>query len=276
MAWQANLDLKYSLRAPRVVLHHEHSGPLRVLQSLYPEGDGICHNVLVHPPGGLVGGDTLDIQVQVGPGCHGLITTPGATRFYRSDGPWAVQRSHLRLEAGARLEWLPMEALCYNDCRAENHLTMDLAPGAELIGWDITALGLPQADLPFQRGVFRQHIEVPGLWLERAEINADDHRLRNSPAGLGGHNCIASLFLVCGTPLERMALEALLEETRSVLSALPGTAWSGVTSPDPRIVVVRMLAPLTEPVSQALRAVRTLWRQQRWQLAACTPRLWAM
>ncbi|NVO08202.1 MAG: urease accessory protein UreD, partial [Rhodoferax sp.] len=167
MAWQANLNLAYARHGARVVARHEHSGPLRILQSLYPEGDGICHNVLVHPPGGLVGGDTLDIAVQAATGTHGLVTTPGATRFYRSDGPLALQTTRIHLQAGSRLEWLPLEALCYNDCNAENRLVMELEPGAELLGWDITAFGLPNANLPFVQGSFAQHIEVPGVWLER-------------------------------------------------------------------------------------------------------------
>ena len=86
MTWHASLSLDYRLEANRSVARFVHDGPLRVLKSLYPEGDAVCHNVLVHPPGGLVGGDTLDIGVQVGAGAHGLITTPGATRFYRSTG----------------------------------------------------------------------------------------------------------------------------------------------------------------------------------------------
>ena len=57
MTWHAHLQLDYTLEAGRCVLRHRHSGPLRILQSLYPEGDAVCHNVLVHPPGGLVGGD---------------------------------------------------------------------------------------------------------------------------------------------------------------------------------------------------------------------------
>ena len=61
-----------------------------------------------------------------------------------------------------------MEALCHSGCLAENHLTLDMAPGAELIGWDITALGLPSAGQPFAKGSFCQHIELPGIWLERA------------------------------------------------------------------------------------------------------------
>ena len=85
MSWIARLNLDYSLEAGRSVARHAHDGPLRILQSLYPEGDRICHNVLVHPPSGLVGGDTLDMHVTVGQGAQGLVTTPGATRFYRSE-----------------------------------------------------------------------------------------------------------------------------------------------------------------------------------------------
>ena len=193
MTWHARLQLDYTVEAERCVLRHQHTGPLRILQSLYPEGDSVCHNVLVHPPGGLVGGDTLDITATVGPGAHGLLTTPGATRFYRSAGELALQRTELTLADGARLEWLPLEALCYDACQAENRLTMHLAPGAGLLGWDVTALGLPGAGLPFARGQFQQHLEVPGLWLERGLIDATDERLpgfgvlrRRRPAGARG------------------------------------------------------------------------------------------
>ena len=176
MTWRAELSLDYSAAGGRTVARHRHQGPLRVLQSLYPEGDGICQNVLVHPPSGVVGGDVLDIRVHAQAGAHGLVTTPGATRFYRSEGLAGVQRAALRVDAGARLEWLPLEAIYYSGCLAENHLSMDVAPGGELIGWDVTALGLPLADQPFVAGSVLQHIEVPGVWLERGRIAADDQR----------------------------------------------------------------------------------------------------
>jgi urease accessory protein len=103
MAWHASLRLDYGHENGRSVARFLHDGPLRILQTLYPEGDGICHNVLVHPPGGLVGGDTLDVRVSAAPGSHGLVTTPGASRFYRSEGPEALQAVQVHLQAGARL-----------------------------------------------------------------------------------------------------------------------------------------------------------------------------
>jgi UreD urease accessory protein len=181
MSWHATLDIDYTLQADKTLAHFSHSGPLRILQSLYPEGHGICHNVIVHPPGGLVGGDTLDLKFRVSPGAHALVTTPGATRFYRSEAAPALQRAHLSLQAGARMEWLPLESICYSGCLADNRLTMALEPGAEMIGWDITALGLPHASQPFERGHFCQHIEVAGAGAAARARQAAD----GQPAGFG-------------------------------------------------------------------------------------------
>ena len=276
MPWHASLQLDYTLEGTRTVARHAHNGPLRILQSLYPEGDAVCHNVLVHPPGGLVGGDTLDITATVGPGAHGLVTTPGATRFYRSTGERALQRTHLTLAEGARLEWLPLEALCYNACNAENHLTLNLAPGAECMGWDVTALGLPHAGQPFETGRFVQHIEAPGRWLERGVINAADHRLLESPQGLAGHRCMASLFFVVGTPLERARRDTALDAARAVMDAHALKATAGATSPNGQVLVVRALAPQVEPAMQLLQQVRAAWRAALWQLCAEPPRIWSM
>ncbi len=276
MSWRACLELHYSLESARTVARYRHDGPLRVLRSLYPEGDTVCHNVLVHPPGGLVGGDTVETQVSVAPGAHGLVTTPGATRFYRSLGEPSRQHVHARLEAGARLEWLPLEALAYNQCQAENCAVFDLAPGAELLGWDITALGLPHAGQAFESGRFVQHIEVPGLWLERGVIDAADHRLLHSPLGLAGQHCLASLFFAAGTPLERARRDAALDAARAAIDAHPLRARAGATSPNSQMVVLRVLAPQAEPAMQLLRQVWRAWRTQLWQLPAEPPRIWAM
>ncbi|CAN5372364.1 urease accessory protein UreD [soil metagenome] len=276
MTWNASLALDYTRQAEKTVAHFRHSGPLRILQSLYPECDGICHNVIVHPPGGLVGGDTLDLAFSAGAGAHGLITTPGATRFYRSTGEPALQRTHLSLDAGARMEWLPLEALCYSGCLAENRLTMALAPGAELIGWDVTAFGLPAANLPFERGHFCQHIEMPGVWLERARIKASDTLLMDSPLGLAGQRCMASIFIVAGSKLERHRRQQALDCARAVIEAHPLCATAGATSPDGQVVVVRVLAPLVEPAMTLLRQVWQVWRGHFWQLPAAMPRIWSM
>jgi urease accessory protein len=275
MTWHARLSLDYTLSLDRTVAHHLHEGPLRILQSLYPEGHAICHNVLVHPPGGLVGGDTLDLEVSVGAGAHGLVTTPGATRFYRSLGEPAVQRAELTLDAGARLEWLPMEALCYNGCLAENHLRMALAPGAEMMGWDVTALGLPHAGQPFKQGSFLQHIELPGQWLERARLDAEDLRLLNGPLGLAGNRCMATLFFATGSPITRQRRENALEAARETLSAHHLSRLAGATSPNAQVIVVRVLAPVVEPAMGLLKQVWRAWRQTLWDLNAEPPRIWS-
>lgn len=276
MTWDAQLQLSYKKdELGRTVAVHRHQGPLRILQSLYPEGDHICQNVLVHPPGGLVGGDTLAIDVHVADGAHGLLTTPGATRFYRSEGELALQTTTVQLAANARLEWLPLEALCYSGCRAANKLVMSLAPSSELIGWDVTALGLPNANLPFERGSFLQHIELKDQWLERGHIAATDKRLTHSPLGLAGHHCIASIFFLAGDVIHRSRKEIALEAARALACSHPLANTIGVTSPHPQVLVARVLAPMVEPAMALLRQIRQLWRESLWSLPARhQPRIW--
>jgi urease accessory protein len=276
MPWHARLELDYTLEEHRSVARFRHEGPLRILQSLYPEGGTVCHNVLVHPPGGLVGGDTLDIRVRASAGSHGLVTTPGASRFYRSEGELALQRTELLLEPGARLEWLPLEAICFSGCRAENRLVVRPAEGAELIGWDLAALGLPNAGKPFERGTLQQHIEMPGAWLERGRIDAADHRLLDGPLGLAGHRCLASIFFVAGSPIARARREAALERARSLIEAHPLRDSAGATSPTGEVIVLRVLAPVVEPAMQLLRQVWRAWRAELWQMQGAAPRIWAM
>ncbi len=275
MGWHANLSLQYAVEAGRCVARFSHNGPLRVLKTLYPEGDQVCHNVLVHPPGGLVGGDTLDIQVHVNSGAHALITTPGAARFYRSDGEPALQRTALHLEPDACLEWLPLEAILYTGCKAENRLTAELADGAQMIGWDVTSLGLPSAGLPFLAGSFLQHLELVDQWLERGRIAADDHLLLTSPLGLGGQTCIATLFFACGNALERKLRDALFDAARVCMDAHPLKAQAGITSAGPRVLVLRVLSPGVEPAMGLLRQVWLAWRGLAWGKPAVMPRIWA-
>ncbi len=276
MTWQASLRLAYGHENGRSVARFLHQGPLRILQSMWPEGDGVCHNVLVHPPGGLVGGDRLEIEVRGAPGSHGLVTTPGAARFYRSEGATATQVVDIALEEGARLEWLPLEAIYYSGCLAENRLAMRLAPGAELLGWDVAALGLPQAAQPFERGSLLQHLELEGHWLERGRIAADDRLLLESPLGLAGRRCLATLFYACGSDIARSRRDALLEAAREVTASHALADTAGATAPGPRVLVVRVLAPLVEPALDLLKAVRRAWRPLLWELPPAEPRGWTV
>ena len=276
MAWRAELKLDYTRESQRSVARYLHQGPRRILQSLYPEGDQICHNVLVHPPGGLVGGDILDIQITVAEGAHGLISTPSATRFYKSGGQAALQQVLATLAPGARLEWLPLEAIAYNDCEATNRAVFNLAPSAELITWDVTALGLPSSNMAFTQGHFQQHIEISGVWLERGNIRGDDTRWLNSPLGLAGDKCIASLVFAAGSTIEAHRATQALEAARDVIETHPLRLQAGITCAHPQVIVLRVMSPLVEPTMDLLKKVWAVWRHTLWNLPSTPPRIWSV
>lgn len=274
MGWKAQLSLHYTHAHGHTSAHDRHEGPLRVLQRLYPEGPAVCHHVVLHPPGGVVGGDELHLHATLDANAHALITTPGATRFYRTEEHPALQSVRLQLAPGARLEWLPLEAIAHTGCQAESRVVAQLAPGAEMLAWDVLALGLPSASQPFDAGSFTQHLELQGAWLERGRLDAQDHALLQSPLGLAGHTTCATLWWAEGEPLSTARRTRLLELARDVVAAHPLAALAGVTAPQPGVVVLRALARRVEPVMSLLNQVRAVWRQEVWGLSATPPRIW--
>ncbi|WP_284620381.1 urease accessory protein UreD [Aquabacterium humicola] len=273
--WRGRLQLHYRTAADGgTTALDRHEGPLRVLQRLYPEGPAVCHHVLVHPPGGIVGGDELQIELALDGGTHALLTTPGATRFYRSAGALAQQQLVARVQPGARLEWLPLETIAYRGCRADNRLRFELTDGAEMIGWDVLALGLPAAGQAFDGGRFLQQLELPGAWLERGSIDGGDALLLDSPLGFAGRRVLATLWFAAGSAIERARAEALVESARAAIDASALAADAGVTRQHERVLVLRALAERVEPAMQLLQAVWSAWRPLAWDLAPCAPRVW--
>lgn len=275
MGWHGRLELDYRRDGDTTQAHDRHEGPLRVLQRLYPEGPGICHHVLVHPPGGMVGGDTLDIALTLRQRSHAVITSPGAARFYRSRGEPAVQQVRAALADGARLEWLPLETLAYSGCKGENRLVFMLEGGAEMLGWDVLALGLPAAGQPFEHGRYRQHLEWPGVWLERGTIAAEDAVLLDSPLGLDGQRVLGTLWFAAGAPIAAARRDALLDAARGLATDHTLARQAGATAPNDRVVVLRAVAPRVEPLMDLFKAVRHAWRSEAWGLRAVLPRIWA-
>lgn len=275
--WRGRLALRYRRDGERTIGVDRHDGPLRVLKRLYPEGPGTCHHVLVHPPGGIVGGDRLEIDIDVGENAHALVTTPGATRFYRSAGGLAAQELRARVAAGGRLEWLPLETIVYRGAIAVNRMRFELAAGAQMIGWDILALGLPASGERFTQGRFEQDLALPGAWLERGIVDPRDRLgelLLRSPLGWDGQSALFTLWCAGGSDWPAQLAEALLAAARERLQAAPDPGRCGATTPHPRVVVVRALADRVEALWPTLQAVRDDWRHLLWASEPASPRVW--
>jgi len=157
-----------------------------------------------------------------------------------------------------------------------NRATFELDPTAELMAWDITALGLPHAQQPFQQGQLHQHLEVKGAWLERGFIEATDTRLMDGPLGLAKNRCMATLVFAVGQNLSKQRREWALETARTAAEQANLDVIYGITSPNPRVVVLRSLSPVVEPAQNLLRLVWSAWRKELWGIKGNLPRIWAM
>ena len=268
-AWRARLDLGFAPRDGRSSLvARRHAGPLRVQRPFYPEGNEICHVYVLHPPGGVVGGDELLIGVAVEEGAHALITTPAAGKFYRSGGAVARQRQTLRVAEAAVLEWLPQENILFEGAQVELLTRVELAEHAAFIGWEITCLGRRGAGEGFQQGELRQRLEVwragTPLLVERGRYDAGA-AVMTSPWGLAGRAVCGTLVCVHHDP-------DLLERMREAIGVREGLF--GVTQLE-GVIVCRYLGDHADEARQCFEHAWTLLRPAVLQRAACAPRIWA-
>jgi urease accessory protein len=268
--WRAQLDLGYRRRGERTVLTTRiHEGPLVVQKSLYPEGDAVCQNIIVHPPGGIVGGDTLAVNVDAGPCTHVQLTTPGAAKCYRSGGAFARQRIRLRAARGAVLEWLPQETILFDASKIELELSIELVDDARFLGWDVVCLGRTAAGERFDRGALRQRLTLTRdgipVFVERAVLNGGAPLL-TSPVGLHG-NPVFGTFLAAAPAVT----QAMLESCRQV-SLIAG---EGAVTRLPGVVIARYRGA---SAAAARHYFVELWQKLRPALAlpaAVPPRIWA-
>ncbi len=286
--WQALLELRFERRAAQgtVLAQARHSGPLRVQKPLHPEGPGICHAVLLHPPGGIAGGDQLKIDVCVAPGAHALLTTPGATRWYKAQGRPAAQHVRLRVEEGATLEWLPQENMLFAGADATMALELELAPGARAIGWDAVVLGRYGAGEQWRghgpaaaaRLILNNRLSHGGLplWLEQGELRSTD-TLLDSPVAWAGFPIQASLWAVApGGDVPWAELNERLatalpwnDELRACASLLAGRGGA------PSMLLLRVLARRMQAARAVLHEGWRLLRPALLNQEARPPRLWA-
>lgn len=267
--WQARLELGFADRGGRTVIAHRHQrGPLAVQRPFYPEG-GPCHVYLLHPPGGLVGGDRLEIAVRVGEGAHALLTAPGATKLYRSAGPSASQTQRLHVEAGATLEWLPQENILFPGANVRLCTRVDLDLGGRFVGWELHSLGRPAIGERFAHGSADLSFE---LYREGAPLILDRLCLErglglDGPSGLRG-------FPVTGTLVASGANAADLSAVRADREGLSGAGclWGATLVGD--LLAVRTLAQGTEPARRLFAAVWGILRPRILGLPPCTPRIW--
>ena len=268
--WHAELALGYESDAGRTVLaKRHHRGPLVVQKSLYPEGDAVCHTIVVHPPGGIAGGDRLEIRASVGSSSHALLTTPGAAKWYRANGREASQSVRLDIAENSIVEWLPQETIVFDAAQARIAMTVELKGNARFMGWDIAVLGRRASGERFASGALRQALAIRRdgreLYVERARLEGGD-ALLDSPAGLAGCHVLGTLVAAAGA-----CNDALLAACREL--APEDGARHGVTRL-PEVLIARYLGGSPQAARGYFAA---LWSKLRPWLAsreACPPRIW--
>lgn len=261
--WRARLTLAFEQRqnAKTVLVTRKHEGPLLVQKALYPEGPQVCHVAILHPPSGIAGGDVLTINISVNSNAHALLTTPGASRWYKANGRLASQTVTINLAAKASLDWLPQENIFFEQANATVSTHIHMQTGASTIGWEITQLGTIAKDNHWDEGtiLLNTHLTLDErpLWLDAGELCAAGP-MRSSANGLDSFPVLATLwgFGPSLTPDQTDALAQTLpwnDTLRAGLTYMPQPHEQG-------LCLIRVLGQHTEDVKQLLIA---LWQALR-------------
>jgi urease accessory protein len=269
--WDARLDLGFAISAGRTALtRRSHHGPLQVQRPFYPDGGRACHVYVLHPPGGLVGGDRLTIQLEAEAGAEAVLTTPAATKFYRTQGDEASQQVFVRVHAGGALEWLPQETIVFGGASAKSTLDVDVQRGGHFAGWEITCLGRPASGDRFERGRYVQsmNIRLDGrpVALERSEFEGGARAL-SQRSGLAGNAVVGAFVAVT----ER---QELADRIRSVL---PEPTETDLFSASMRrgVLVCRYLGGSAMRARSGFERAWTVLREALLGEASPAPRIWA-
>ncbi len=265
--WQAALRLRFTARANSTFLsEREHLGPLRVQRPFYPEPE-VCHCYIVHPPGGVVGGDRLSIEVDVDSQASALLTTPAAGKSYRSEGLIASLTQRFRVHPQASFEWLPQETIFYRGARVRARTCVELAASATFVGWEINCLGLPARDEVFDDGClrlgFELSIDARPRWIDHLRIDGEG-AARTARWGLRGSTAIGTMLIYPGNA----ALQEVMKEISSPGVELAVTMVDGV-------LVCRAMSAQAEPIRRAFLACWSKARRAILRREAIAPRIWA-
>jgi urease accessory protein len=263
--WEAELHLGFSRRQDRTVLaERRHRGPLAVQRPFYP-GDGVCHVYLLHPPGGMVAGDRLEIEAMLAEGSEALLTTPAAGKCYRSEARIAEQSVRVTVGNRAALEWLPQETIVYRGARLRSEMRIELDDAARFIGWDMLVFGRPSAGESFDDGFveagWRLFKAGRPIHTERVLLDAEAVQAN---WGLQGRSSCGTLF---ATPASRKTLDIV----RELIGEAPGR---GVTLID-EVLVCRAVEARADRLRGFFQAVWAALRPEVLQRADVPPRIWA-
>jgi urease accessory protein len=263
--WEAQLQLGFSLRHGKTVLtERRHQGPLTVQRPFYAD-DGLCHLYLLHPPGGMVAGDSVTIEATLAEGCEALLTTPAAGKCYRSEAQIAEQTVRLTVGNRASLEWLPQETIVYDGARLRSEMRIDLGAASRFIGWDMLVFGRPMSGEAFQDGEVQAgwRIFKSGRPFYTERVLLDVAAVR---ANWGLQGCSS-----CGTLFASPATAKTLEVVRDLIGEAPRR---GVTLIDD-VLICRAVDARADRLRAFLQAVWAALRPEVLQRAEVPPRIWA-
>jgi urease accessory protein len=271
--WTGKLDLQYVHQEGTTKLSQAIAqAPLKIQRAFYPEGPELCHSVILHTAGGIVGGDRLVQTIELEANSQVLLTTAAASKVYRSEGERSQQIISLKLGENSYLEWFPQETVIFNEAIYQQDLRVELARNAVFCGWEITRLGRTARGEQFLAGDWRSRIEIwqagRPLWIDRQGLQGS-LEIINSPNGLN-QKAIVATFIWLGQKAET----EILTEARELGKFWVKEGEMGITQTQGEGLLCRYRGNSTTEVKHYFEVIWGLLRQTYRDRPAIRPRVW--
>lgn len=260
-----------------------HYGPLRVQRPFYPEGLGCLHLYLLHPPGGLVGGDRLSIDVSLQTGAQVLMTTPSAGKVYRNiSGLKQGQHVSLTVADGAVMEYLPQENIIFDGADAELTTRVETEGSGLFVGWEVTCLGRFESGELFETGQLQQSLQVTHngrpLFNDRLCLEVPGG-VQNSRAGFQGKHVFGTFvitadILAADAESDPSGLTSRLLSFQEQFNEQRMSEQSLAITQKPGVFIARVLGNKAEQMRQCFEEIWSMVRPSVLARPACAPRIW--
>ncbi len=266
--WDAYLELDLVVGEEKTLLVPiKRCGPLSVQRPFYPEQE-TCHVYLLHPPGGVVGGDSLELRLRSQSQSRALLTTPGATKFYLSAGDTATVNQHLDIQDQSVNEYLPQENIYFPGARVHAKTAMHIEGTGVGLLWEKHCFGRPVNDEAFDEGQVITELNVfhdkQRVYTEKQKVDAQEIK-RSS--GLRG-NPVMGTFVLFGHQLDRSTVREL-----SAIAAEKG--YCGITQPGEKLLIARYMGQSTSDLDSYFIRLWQHCRPLMVQKEPVQPRIWA-
>lgn len=241
------LSLKSVRKGEKTILKESYTeGAFKITRPVYLTTSGEAYFYIMNPGGGYVDGDTYHIDISVDEAARAVVTTQSSTKVYKTRNCPPLQKTHIYLNSGSVLEYLPDSVIAYQYARYKQNMVVRMEQDASFICSDIFTPGWAPDGTYFQYDFLQSKMEI---YMENRLVMFDHIKLEpdkdiNMLGMMEGYTHFGSM-----TVIDYRVNKEIVEELQVVSEAFP-TVRIGLSMLSVPGFALRILASSTQEIEK--------------------------